>query len=569
MKYKYRVVRSVLCIIAMHISILGSAYAQDPNEEMRQASKLVVMIKGQLDGAETIGAGIIIGVGNDRLYIVTANHVVRRGTREAQDLKLNFRFLPGEQIEAILLEHQDIQFDIAVLCVVDLERNRIPVDALPFDRLGDSNVLEREDAVYHVGFPLGRPWKVNVKPDWVSEKGRGLIKFESNSIGAGNSGGGLFNARWELVGMIKADQPPDGVAVDIQNILEILRQWGYPVSLFSKQEKEFFTPKVTDLQDVPSDDESINALREAAEKGDAKAQYDLAQRLMMGAGVEQDCEQAVKWLRMSARKGYAAAQNELGVWYVKGYCVQPDETEGLRWVQKAAEQGHADGLYHLGVFYLNGTGVDTSDSEAAKWFLKAAKAGDETAQYSIGRMYVEGQGVKQSYAEAAKWYRKAADQGHVDAMGQLGAFYGLGIGVDEDLSEAKNWTQKAAEKNDANAQYNLGIFYRDGKGVRKDDVEAAKWFLKAANQHDVNAMTMLGTSYYNGEGVERDYVEAVKWLSKAADQGNADAQFNLGICYVRAHGVEEDFVKAMEWIRKAAKQGHEEANNALQQVFEN
>ena len=96
MKCKYRDVRPVLFIIAMGISLLGSAYAQDSNEERRQASKLVVMIKGQLAGGETIGAGIIFGFGNDRLYIVTANHVVRGGRSEAHDIKLNFRFLPGE-----------------------------------------------------------------------------------------------------------------------------------------------------------------------------------------------------------------------------------------------------------------------------------------------------------------------------------------------------------------------------------------------------------------------------------------------------------------------------------------
>lgn len=567
MNFKYRAVWSVLFIIPMFSNFLITSYAQVLDEEREQATKLIVMIKGQLADVETVGAGIIFGVEHDRLYIVTANHVVRWGTRNAQDFKVNFRFLPGETVEAKLLEHKDTQLDLAVLCVVDLERHAIPVDVLPFDRLGDANVLEREDAVYHVGYPNGIPWRINVTPDRISEKRRSLIKFESNSIAQGCSGGGLFNARWELVGMIKADQPPDGVAVSIQSILETLRQWNYSVNLVSKQEEKLITEKETVRQNFATDDETLNSLREAAKKGDVRAQFDLAQRLLLGAGVEQDSEQAVKWLKMSAQKGYAQAQNELGVWYTKGYGVQVDYKEGLRWVRKAADQGLANGLYHLGVFYLNGYGVAQSDSDAAKWFLKAAKAGDETSQHSLGKMYAAGQGVELDYAEAARWYRKAADQGHVESMGQLGAFYALGLGVSQDYSEARKWLQKAAENNDPQAQYNLGIFYRDGTGVRKNDVEAAKWFLKAALQHDVKAQSMIGACYHNGEGVEQDYVEAVKWFRRAAEQGNPDAQFNLGLCYVRGDGVEEDLVEGMKWIRKAAEQGHEKAKLKLRKFW--
>jgi S1-C subfamily serine protease len=200
-----------------------------PSEET--VKPLIVMIAGELAGSPAIGAGIIVGVGSDRLYIATANHVVRRGAQEAQKVRVRLRALPGEWIDARLLEDRDSELDLAVLSVPGVKQRGIPVDALPFGRVGDPGVLKRGDEVYHVGYANGEPWRVNVNPDRISGKVGDLLKFESSSIAPGNSGGGLFNARWQLVGMVRADQPPDGVAVSIARIRATMTGWGYPVSL--------------------------------------------------------------------------------------------------------------------------------------------------------------------------------------------------------------------------------------------------------------------------------------------------------------------------------------------------
>ncbi len=47
----------------------------------------------------------------------------------------------------------------------------------------------------------------------------------------GHSGGGLFNENWELVGLIKQDQPPNAVAIRIEAVIDQLKQWGYTVAL--------------------------------------------------------------------------------------------------------------------------------------------------------------------------------------------------------------------------------------------------------------------------------------------------------------------------------------------------
>jgi hypothetical protein len=83
--------------------------------------------------------------------------VVRRDVREAQNLQVEFRWLPGEPIEATLLTSVDVLMDLAVL-VVDEEKHKIPL------------------SVYLVGHPGGRLWLDDVTPDKVSRKSANSIR---------------------------------------------------------------------------------------------------------------------------------------------------------------------------------------------------------------------------------------------------------------------------------------------------------------------------------------------------------------------------------------------------------
>ena len=59
----------------------------------------------------------------------------------------------------------------------------------------------------------------------------------------------------------------------------------------------------------------LDKLTEWAERGDAKAQYNLGVMYANGNGVTEDDEEAVKWYRKAAEQGVEEAQralNELG-----------------------------------------------------------------------------------------------------------------------------------------------------------------------------------------------------------------------------------------------------------------
>jgi TPR repeat protein len=56
----------------------------------------------------------------------------------------------------------------------------------------------------------------------------------------------------------------------------------------------------------------------AAEKGDAKAQYDTAYRYEKGRGVDGDDELAFEWFLKAANQGLDKAQYKVGCFFLKG-----------------------------------------------------------------------------------------------------------------------------------------------------------------------------------------------------------------------------------------------------------
>jgi hypothetical protein len=201
---------------------------ESPEERIK---KLVVMIQGKFADTDTIGAGITFGFGADRLYIVTANHVVRRGSQEIQNLRVELKWLPGEPVAATLLSQMDPNLDLAVLAVKGLSQLGLTRDTPRFDQLGDPTALQRQDAAHTLGYPNGNAWEMPVTEDRIVQASGDSIKFQSAFLYPGNSGGALLNGKFELVGLVRKDEPPHGEAANFDLVIQKLRDWGYPVSL--------------------------------------------------------------------------------------------------------------------------------------------------------------------------------------------------------------------------------------------------------------------------------------------------------------------------------------------------
>jgi hypothetical protein len=235
-------VRQLVCAIASALASLWLLSTPHPSSATADESaptgtlsgegvrQLLVTITCQVGSEPRSGSGIVVGAGPSRFYIVTANHVVR-GAEEAHNIRVRFASAADQPVEGRLLADLDPDLDLAVLSVADAERLGITPDGLPFDRTADVNSLRRGDTVYAVG---------NLRPDGrsmsesrarISRRSGDWLYFESPSIAPGYAGGALLDEKRRLVGMLRAEQPPNGEAVSIATIASRLRDWGYPVSM--------------------------------------------------------------------------------------------------------------------------------------------------------------------------------------------------------------------------------------------------------------------------------------------------------------------------------------------------
>jgi len=143
----------------------------------------------------------------------------------------------------------------------------------------------------------------------------------------------------------------------------------------------------------------VAATRAQAQRGNAKAQFDLGVMYAFGQGVPQNAAEAVRWYRKAAEQGYAKAQYNLGVCCDFGRGLAKDHTEAAAWYRKAAEQGHPKAQYNLGVSYTYGQGVPQDSVEAYAWLGLAADAGEAKAAASQDQVALD---LTRPRLEAAK-----------------------------------------------------------------------------------------------------------------------------------------------------------------------
>ena len=331
---------------------------------------------------------------------------------------------------------------------------------------------------------------------------------------------------------------------------------------------------------LPDGNEKTMPLRPKAEKGEARAQFDLGFLYLFGdfySHLKADQAKGMYWLRKSLAQGDAQAQDLMGCLLHRGQFLAQDKVEAAKWFRKAAEQGDPYAQSNLGYCYLKGEGVAKDTAEAVRWFRLAAAKGEVKAQRHLGRILEAGEGVPKDSAEAAKWFFNLAIQKEKDDHYFPREDYPERAGYSESnkVQPASSWL-KAAEGGDTRAQYELGRCYEDGEGVAPDQSEAMKWYRRSAQGGYAPAQFILGYFHQGGHRLENNHDEVVRWYGKAADQGYAKAQYNLG-CYYSAGqselgkvvprgptvwstiGIPENLDEAVKWYRKAAENGHARA----------
>ena len=113
-------------------------------------------------------------------------------------------------------------------------------------------------------------------------------------------------------------------------------------------------------------------------------------------------------VRQAAEQGDATAQFNLGVMYAKGEGVPQDDAEAVQWYRLAAEQGHAEAQGTLGAMYMNGQGVPQDDETAHVWLNVAASrsTGEQRDKYVEARAAAAERMTRGQLAEAQRRARE-------------------------------------------------------------------------------------------------------------------------------------------------------------------
>lgn len=150
-------------------------------------------------------------------------------------------------------------------------------------------------------------------------------------------------------------------------------------------------------------------------------------------------------LIQAAELGDAHAQYKVGMMSLIGELPASTSADAVRWFRRAADQGLPEAERIIGNLYAEGIGVPQNDAATIKWYRLAAEQGDAVAQFYLGHIFTYSL-ANQNVTEAMKWYRLAAAQGHVRGQLELAHMYTYGIGTEKNLIKAYVWNAAASSQ---------------------------------------------------------------------------------------------------------------------------
>lgn len=258
-------------------------------------------------------------------------------------------------------------------------------------------------------------------------------------------------------------------------------------------------------------------LMAGADRGEARAQFDLAEKYFRGHGTARDLGQAVFWYRKAAEQGHAGAQYKMFVCLNHGAGIKADKFAAFGWLQKAVGQGHPRAYHSMGIIHESGEhGQPKDPSAAVRCYERATELGDPDGAKSLATCYHAGIGVAVDKQKAVQLYQKAAASGQQVAFVVLAGLHMEGIHLPFDNERAHALMKSAAESGLPLAQFKLGQMYYQGVGSPRDFPKAVVWYRKAAEAGVPDAMYNLGYCFVMGDGVRADKAEAYALWSLAA-----------------------------------------------------
>jgi uncharacterized protein len=127
---------------------------------------------------------------------------------------------------------------------------------------------------------------------------------------------------------------------------------------------------------------AVGQWRPMAVRGDADAQFNLAQAYRFGRGVPADMRQAEEWYRRAAQQGHLQAEDNLGlIMFQNG-----DARNAMPFIERSANRGEARAQYVLGTALFNGDTMQKDWPRAYGYMTRASASGLSRASAALAQM---------------------------------------------------------------------------------------------------------------------------------------------------------------------------------------
>jgi TPR repeat protein len=180
-----------------------------------------------------------------------------------------------------------------------------------------------------------------------------------------------------------------------------------------------------DRPDIPA---GVEWLRNAADQGCARAQFNLAQQYACGNGEPRTAaETPAALIRKSAEAGWLEAQFALAERYRTGLGLQQDYLEAIRWYRRAADNSQESQPHtskaRLVLSLVTPAGElsrqdnlsDPKFFEVLKLYVKAVNLKDTNSAGKIAELYTAGRSVERNSTRANFWSQIATNHGLIPA----------------------------------------------------------------------------------------------------------------------------------------------------------
>jgi WD40 repeat protein len=199
-----------------------------PSEGRGASTSQVVMLSVDNKGC---AAGVVVGYDEKSVYAATAAHIVRDSYVD-KGSSVTVRFYDLRDTHQGRFFSKSKPRDAGDLAVVVIDRDAAVnkfLDQLDFAMLPPVNSLLLNAPVKSIGCFGGTFWSFGSEETLLAPD-QGYLHVQSN-VNEGQSGGGLFNESWELIGMPLDVGVNQISARPIAAVLNDLRVWGVPVLL--------------------------------------------------------------------------------------------------------------------------------------------------------------------------------------------------------------------------------------------------------------------------------------------------------------------------------------------------